>query len=206
MRLTELTRADSDASAFEASPRNIEIACGYAIRTANKWKKRIPYWMDDVAFEEAVIAAVMRAAARYDPDNATGASFFTYCHSMVYGACLEEDRFQRRHKPPDQLDALKVVGMINDAPMTPLSVADMIADERELPEDTVVLNETVHYLMTELGPKVLSERELEVIRLRYLESMKQKDIAEIIGVTAGRIHQIEEIALRKLREAASTLQ
>ena len=85
------------------------------------------------------------------------------------------------------------------------SLEDFIEDEEEkTPEDAVaslIRKEEVAQLLEKL-----SEKEQKVIRLRFgLEDGKAHTLEEVGGmmnVTRERIHQIEERAMQKLREAA----
>lgn len=52
----------------------------------------------------------------------------------------------------------------------------------------------LHYVLS-----LLDEREREIIRLRYEESHTQAAIGEMFGISGGRIRQIEQKVLRKLR-------
>jgi len=45
----------------------------------------------------------------------------------------------------------------------------------------------------------LTSREVDVIRMKYYESMKSSEIAQALGITHNWVNKIEESALRKLR-------
>jgi RNA polymerase sigma factor (sigma-70 family) len=47
----------------------------------------------------------------------------------------------------------------------------------------------------------LSERELDVIEMRFCHDMTYKDIGAELGVTGNRIHQMVAKILRKLRRS-----
>ncbi|MDY0267643.1 FliA/WhiG family RNA polymerase sigma factor [Trichloromonas sp.] len=47
--------------------------------------------------------------------------------------------------------------------------------------------------------KTLSEKETQVIALYYYEELTQKEIAEVLGVTEGRVSQLHSQALAKLK-------
>jgi len=47
--------------------------------------------------------------------------------------------------------------------------------------------------------KTLSEKETQVVALYYYEELTQKEIAEVLGVTEGRVSQLHSQALAKLK-------
>ena len=85
------------------------------------------------------------------------------------------------------------------------SLGDMVEDRTEpTPEEAMnalVQQEEVKELL-----ETLSDRERQVIRLRYgLDDEKPhtlEEIGEILGVTRERVRQIEARALEKLRKSA----
>lgn len=205
MSLLNLTRADSTDSPYEATERNIEVACGYALRSAQKWQKRLPCFFDHALMEEAAIGAVLRAAERYDPQHDNNATFFTYARSLVVGALMEEDRKQRRRTHDISIETRSfsvwqvLAGRSGDAGCE-ITISDTLhSGNDDGPEAQVTLTRWVEDLFDRIAPEVLDERERGILMLRYLRGMKQKDVAEFYHVTPGRIHQIEEAALKKLR-------
>ena len=48
--------------------------------------------------------------------------------------------------------------------------------------------------------KTLSYREREIIKLRYLGSMDQSEVAGVFGITSSRVSQLERAALRKMAD------
>lgn len=200
MGLTDLTRDDATDSAYVVTERNIEIATAYALRSAKKWKRRIPHWMDEERFDEAVILAVMRSAKNYKSEFKT--SFFTYARSMVHGALLEEDRYQRRkYNPTVSIEELQHRNWHQgDDPLCRLE--DRIKDPgNESPYENIDARDWVQDMLRRVAPNVLPQRSIDVIVLRYIRGMKQKDVAKHLGITPGRVHQIEDEALGKLHEA-----
>ena len=84
-----------------------------------------------------------------------------------------------------------------------LSILDVLADEDDMAER--VGNRELCAQLRSLVGRVLSEREAQVIRLRYGlgggEALTQKQTAERIGVSRSYISRIEKRALEKLRAA-----
>lgn len=198
--LIKLTRKDSPDNPYSVTERNTEVACAYALRAARGWRRRMTDWMDPVRFEECALQAVLEAAQRYDPTN--GASFFTYAQSKVTGALREEDRSQRRRgptysieesysfsAPPEEMDALRI--------------HDRLCSDEDIERDAVS-RQAVRYILDVFCVQAgLTDREIAILRMRYVEDVRQKDIAIHFKVTPGRIHQIEDAAIRKLQLAAA---
>ena len=85
------------------------------------------------------------------------------------------------------------------------SLADLIEDDRyESPEDFVMKSSLSSDISTLLD--TLSEREAEVIRLRYglggKRPMSLKEIGDAFGLTKERIRQIEKKAIKRLQAPA----
>ncbi|HVV95458.1 MAG TPA: RNA polymerase factor sigma-32 [Hyphomicrobiales bacterium] len=87
----------------------------------------------------------------------------------------------------------------------PSEWVDFLADERPLPDETVVETidgeRRVRWLSQAL--RVLSERELRIIRARRLndEPATLEALGAVLGISKERVRQIESRALEKLRHA-----
>lgn len=46
---------------------------------------------------------------------------------------------------------------------------------------------------------ILTKREMHIIKMRFEEEMKLRDVGDMLGISATRVRQIEQKALRKLR-------
>ena len=84
-----------------------------------------------------------------------------------------------------------------------LSLMDVVSQEDNLLE-TVSNRQTLDALRKALG-SCLTEQEQEVIRLRYgLESgapLRQREVAQVTGISRSYVSRIEKRALEKLRSA-----
>lgn len=194
MELLSLTRKDAVDDAYMVSERNIEIATAYALRAAARWKVKAPPWMDKDQFDESVIMAVLRSAKRYDPGKDT--SFFTYAHSMVNGALKEEWRKQNKRKPDLSLD--ECVGFTGSQSSETVRYIDLIEDRGYNSTDEAMVNIQFNEIMS-VADHLLTEREKIVLELRFIQQLKQSQVAEHIGVTASRVNQIEGEIVAKLR-------
>lgn len=78
-----------------------------------------------------------------------------------------------------------------------LSIADMADDTQMSMEEMVILKEESRMLHEKIGK--LSLQEQFIIKSIYFDDMKQKDVAEILGVTKGALSQRLNTILRKMR-------
>jgi RNA polymerase sigma factor (sigma-70 family) len=206
-RLENLQRKDAVDPPNQVTPLNIEIACAFALRMSRKWKRNMPKEADTLLFDEAVIAAVMSAAEKYDPDNPKKATFFTYSYSKVIGALKEEDRKYRR-RPADYSfeDVARACRKVRDGGVDydPIKIEEVVANQ---PADLSVSLERKEFLRDlfvrvcplALGTDEKGIRATQILLLRYVRGVRQKDVAPLFGVTPGRIHQIEDESISKIR-------
>jgi RNA polymerase sigma factor (sigma-70 family) len=221
-RLLTLTRADAKDSPHLATPLNIEIATAYALRSVEKIARRLHCNSDIEGYEEAVMIAVLRAAERYRPDNETKASFFTYAHTEVGFAIKEEKRRQMR-----RVQALSEVSIehryadghkevyARSTASGPDVYRSMDRDDTFTvgsslsngngEERTVRIRLIVEDLLTRCADLAeLDQRSREILYLRFVRGVKQKIVARHFNISPGRVHQIEDEAIEKLRAVALT--
>ena len=86
---------------------------------------------------------------------------------------------------------------------TALSLMDVVAEETDLLE-RVSTREQIQLLHTAVE-KELTQQERQVIQLRYgllgQPPMRQREVAEVTGISRSYISRIEKRALQKLRKA-----
>ena len=84
-----------------------------------------------------------------------------------------------------------------------ISLMDVVADDEDLLE-TVSRREAVHKLL-EAVDQILTAQERQVIRLRYglggAPAQRQREVANITGISRSYVSRIEKRALEKLRGA-----
>lgn len=207
--LDTLTRKDTTDSPYRATERNIEVACAYAIRMARKFCRKKGAWLDSAEVESYAISAVLRGANRYDPNNATGSSFFTYSYYMANGACLESYRRQLVYKA--RLTSSPYVDLIADlensiskyrsgAHVNRKQIwAFMFCSYSLLCEDfeNTVLDAITIPDRLAFCKEVLTEQEFKAMMLVAYHK-KQSDVGAMMGVTGGRISQLVTSSIKKL--------
>ena len=174
---------------------------------------------------------LIEALDRFDPTR--GAQFRTYAHARILGAVrnglehaseLREQIGLHRRLNAERLAAAKGDRKLAVSPessqrllgeMAEVSAAMMLAfmldetgmlqnENDALPDgcyDSLAFKHEqrrIRDLLTYLTP-----REQSVMALHYLQGMTYQDVAQILGITKGRIAQLHEQALVKLRKLAA---
>ena len=84
-----------------------------------------------------------------------------------------------------------------------LSLMDVVAEDSDLLE-RISTREQIRQLRKAIG-EVLTEQEKQVVQLRYglagKAPMRQREVAELTGISRSYISRIEKKALQKLRKA-----
>ena len=132
-------------------------------------------------------------------DESKGARLATYAARCVENEILMHFRGQRKSAQDVSLSDFIETG--SDG--TPLERMDVISDDCDLLEQ-VTARESVRQLRQAVD-SVLTDQERQVILLRYgLEGespLRQREVAEITGISRSYISRIEKRALEKLRRA-----
>ena len=132
-------------------------------------------------------------------DQSKGARLATYAARCVENEILMYFRAQRKSAQDVSLSDYIETG--NDG--TALSLMDVVSDEADL-LDQVAIGETVQRLNAALV-ECLTEQERLVITLRYgiggEESHRQREVAQITGISRSYVSRIEKRALEKLKTA-----
>ena len=157
--------------------------------------------------------ALVACAARYVPGHASGATFRQFASGRVRGAVLDSIRAQRRARGWIRTWRQQTSGYRRVATFVPLERPTTAADGDEgvlcvdladtaTPSafDRVVAAER-RQLIT-IAP--LSPREREVMERRLVLDTQQA-VADAMGLTPGRICQLEQAAITKVRGAAACL-
>ena len=132
-------------------------------------------------------------------DVSKGARLATYAARCVENEILMHFRAQRKSAQDVSLsDCIE-----NGGDGAALSLMDVVSDEADLIEQ-VSTRETVRELYNAIG-KCLTEQEKQVIILRYglngAAAHRQRQVAQICGISRSYVSRIEKRALEKLRQA-----
>lgn len=132
--------------------------------------------------EEVLQETLMKAwreAARYDPERAR---LSTWLHQIAHNLCIDILRRQRREQPLKEN-------------------ADTIIGSDESPESLVQTQETQRQLTSAIG--ALSQRHRTALILTYYQSLPNRDVAQIMGIS---VRALESLLVRARRELKTILE
>ena len=140
---------------------------------------------------------LIKAISTFDPSK--GARLATYAARCAENEILMYFRSQRKSSQDVSLSDYIETG----AEGAPLELMDVVGEEGDLLED-ITQRETLEQLNRALED-ILTERERRVIRLRYGIGggmpLRQREVAQVTGISRSYISRIEKRALQKLRQA-----
>ena len=132
--------------------------------------------------EEVLQETLMKAwqeAARYDPEKAR---LSTWLHQIAHNLCIDILRRQRREQPLAEN-------------------AETIIDSDESPESLVQTQETQRQLTSAVS--ALSQRHRTALILTYYQSLPNRDVAQIMGIS---VRALESLLVRARRELKTILE
>lgn len=132
-------------------------------------------------------------------DASKGARLATYAARCAENEILMYFRSQRKSAQDVSLSDYIETGADGAA----LSLMDVVAEDADLLE-RITTREQIRQLRSAVNT-VLTEQEKEVVQLRYgltgRAPMRQREVADITGISRSYISRIEKRALQKLRQA-----
>jgi RNA polymerase sigma factor FliA len=188
----------------------------------HEFRRRPPYGLERRDFEQLAYGGLLEAIDRYDPLR--GAPFEAYARHRIRGAISDglarssEIASQYSHRRRQEMDRAASIAagqshasadFISDlASMATLLAIGWIAEEsrsdRGAPPspraegyDTLAWRELEISVAQEIDR--LPEQEKSVMQQHYINGLEFKTIAELLGVSKGRISQIHRAALERIR-------
>lgn len=197
----------------------------FAVRLARaefRRRRRANFEIGDL--EQLAFEALLQAIDRFDPSK--GAPFESFARLRIRGqissglAKMSESGAQgsyRRRAERDRLRSLSADSAQNDTGDDPLQALsrlaatlvlgimldegaqnpDAIADSAPSAYESLALREMQHSLWQQID--TLPEREAFVLRQHYAKDVSFTVIAELLGISKGRVSQIHRQALLRLR-------
>lgn len=130
-------------------------------------------------------------------DGSKGARLATYA-----GRCIQNEILMYFRSQKKSAGDISLSDYLESGSEGGLSVMDVLASEEDLFEEAHIRSETRKLLR--LFPNVLTQREQEIISLRYgLKNqmpLPQREVAKRLGISRSYVSRIEKKALEKLRE------
>ena len=165
---------------------------------ASRWRN-VPE--HDELVQEGMIGLV-DASRRWQPGRS---SFRTYARYRIRGAIVDAIRARfGRHLTGEEFGRRSQTRSLHDwlRGTDDLTLMDgLVDDEAEDEFQSVVDREEAFDLWAEISP-TLPERERFVLWLRHAQGMTLQAVGEVLGVTEGRVSQLEQKALMRARAAA----
>jgi len=182
------------AKAGDLDARNILIERNLRL-VAHIMKKYYAQTSDQEDLISIGTIGLIKGIATFDPDK--GARLATYAARCVENEILMYFRSQRKSAQDVSLSDYIETG--SDG--APLQLQDVVAEDCDLLEQ-VANQENVANLYKAIAEN-LTEQEQQVIRLRYglqgCSTKRQREVAELTGISRSYVSRIEKKALQKLR-------
>lgn len=200
--------------------RLIEFYDGWVQKVAQDVFLQIPVqgaeWADYVHYGNI---GLMESIDRFDPTR--GAQFQTFARHRVRGAILNNigrfaERTGRSTRYFERLDSIEetesddALADIVDATVG-LAIGYLLelgtlpsgnTENRNTTYDNVEAGEEQASLVGKIGE--LPEREQQVIRYHYFQQISFTEIADMLGVTRGRVSQLHRQAIERIRDDMSS--
>ena len=154
-------------------------------------------------FRQLAYLTILEETPKYDPTHPSQASFITFIKSRVCHRLWSQRRQELRYLPCSFVESV-TSEFADDAPTTlnPLT-AELYntAVAAESLEDEVIEEIHVEQFREQLPAMLnrLTEREREIVRLKYFQDYTGPQIAEALGVSKGRVSQLMKSLLVKLK-------
>ena len=153
-------------------------------------------------FHQIAYEAILEAKSEYNPADQRGASFTTFIRSRVCGTVRNARRDALKAGIPFPMtEAAGDTELLANNPLVNALVAD--ACQCEGVDEQVIRCVEVEQF-ERLLPQLLaglSEKEQTALELKFFKGKKGVEIAEVLGVTKGRVSQLIHTACAKLKKA-----
>ncbi|MGM9590687.1 MAG: sigma-70 family RNA polymerase sigma factor [Faecousia sp.] len=140
---------------------------------------------------------MIKGITTFDPDK--GARLATYAARCVENEILMH--FRARKKSAQDVSLSDYIETGSDG--AALSLMDVVSEECDLLEQVMTREMTAQ--LRDLVDRCLTDQERQVIQLRYglsgAQPMRQREVAQLTGISRSYVSRIEKRALQKLRTA-----
>ena len=187
---------------FHILPESVltaEESIGQCVRCVTRGNQQLQSLKAD--FHQIAYQTTLEAKAEYDPTDQRGASLITFTRDRVCGTLWNARRKALKSIPFPTTEGVGDTDPFENNPLVDGMVAD--ACQHEGVDEEVICRvevEQFERLLPQLLSR-LSEKERAVLKLKFSEGLKSVEIAEVLGVTKGRVSQLSRAALAKLKKA-----
>ena len=198
------SKSNRDPNAPAAAPADTDLHREYlplVIHIAAQIHARLPA---PAEFDELVadgLLGLVRAARRYDADHPAGATFTTYAYDYLRGRILTG--LHHRHQARGlQRGARRPLSWSLHSPPPGADDGQILADTISDPDsakalDTIDRRDQIAALL-----KCVDRRRAAILELFYIKDHGDRQIADLLGVTPGRVSQLRHQALARIRKLA----
>ena len=190
------------------SPLSAEKSINQCVACATRSDRRLQCVKEDL--RQIAYETVLEAAPTYAPAHESGASFITFIRSRVCGKLWDERKKHLKSTPflflddtsraESQLDQGAPYSLGNNP-----SIDGLVADACQCGGvDEEVIRHVEVEQFKQLLPQLLgrlSEKDQTALALKFFEGKTVVEIAEVFGVTKGRVSQLINAACTKLKKA-----
>lgn len=194
---------NSEKCFFHINPSSVLTAdesIVQCVRCITHGNQRLQNLKED--FHQTAYEATLKAKLEYNPADQSGASFTTFIRNRVCGTLWNARRGALKAGIPFPMtEAAGDTERLANNPLVDALVADACQCDG-VDEQVIRCIEVEQF--ERLLPQLLaglSQRERRALRLRFFEGLKGVEIAEVLGVTKGRVNQLTHTAFTKLKKA-----
>ena len=189
------------------SPLSAEESINQCVMCVIRDDQRFQSMKEDL--RQTAYETIPEAEPTYDPAHEKGASFITFIRSQVCGKLWDERKKSLKSTPFAALDdTIYAESQLDQGAPYPLgnnpSIDRLVADACQCGEvDEEVIRHIEVEQFKQLLPQLLgrlSEKEKAALALKFFEGKKGVEIAEVLGVTKGRVSQLINTACAKLKK------
>ena len=180
-------------------PLTAEASIFQCVTCATRGHTKLKDRQDD--FRQIAYLTILEETPKYDPAHPNQASFITFMKSRVCSQLWSERRKELKYLP---------FSVASESPCDTSRVSNPLSAElyneacaRESLEDEVLTKIEIQQFRERLSGLLhrLTEKERQVVRLKYFHDYTGMEIAESLGVSKGRVSQMMKSALTKLKTA-----
>jgi len=176
----------------EEQRKLVEDNINLARYMAHKWVKCGVQNFDHDDIFSMFSFALCKAARSFDPDNLAGAKFATYaarCMENEIKMAFRKKGNQLRNGPDLYLNGI----MSEDSDGNTVELEEFISNNDHLQYDAIL-----DLMCAKDAIKILKERELKIITMRYFHKESQKVIADKLKISQSYISRLEKRIIDKL--------
>lgn len=178
--LTQQVSAATQTNEDAIIRAKIPLALSMAAKLAWKWHI---HWIDYHDIAQEGLIGYLRAMRRY-AENPGDASLNTYAMKRMIGAMIDS-----------VTDPLRGNKRIPNYAACDLDTAlDVAADDGRKWSDSIAIKQICSAF------DLLPDQQRDVMRLIYIDGLQNREAAQELGISEGRVSQIHKAAIKKLRK------